>query len=1818
MSRDALVVGINSYQGLPGLQAPAHDAEAIAHLLHTQGEFRVQRLPEVIHDGRPQVGQSARVTLRALEAALVKLFKPQGSNVPHTALFYFSGHGIQKEAGIREGYLALSDSQLDVGFYGLSLFWLRRLLQESPVRQRIIWLDCCHSGEFLNFLEADPGARPGTDRLFMAASREYESAYESLNSDYSVFTQALMTGLDSRRAETGIVTNHSLTAWVNQRLKGELQQPLFENSGSEIILTRSHDGPAPAQALLATDICPYRGLEVFDEAHAPYFFGREELTDQLLDKLRTSRFVSVVGASGSGKSSLVRAGLMRTLRQGQKFSGSGGWQMQLITPIEHPLKSLAAAFVDLDSTGLERAEQLRRAETFLREGGNGLAQLVRARLLTGNGPSSGSQANSPHLLLVIDQFEEVFTLCQGPLAEQERHQFLASLIDGIASAGTLLSVVIVLRADFLGKCSLYGDLTQKIEQNLVMVTPLTYQQIKDTIVRPAQKVGLVCEPNLVHTMLLDVVGAPGELPLLQYTLLELWQRRRRSPQGDSPPCLTLDAYNDLGGVRGTLQKRATEIFYSLSADEQRIAKRIFLGLTQLGEGTEDTRRRILKSELVSPQFPVEVVERVLEKLVAVKLVVTNRVRPAQSPQEHIKQELTNVSTAVRVAQMMAQKAPPLSSLLGRALPPQPLPQTALPTLIQPPAVVHQEIQPLPTSPRSGWVAYEETVDVVHEALIRNWPLLRTWLDENREMLRRQRRIELAAQEWEHVGLPKGTGYLLRGSRLIDAEDFLGSYPEELSALAGNYISTSQNESHRVREESRLLQIAVPSVLLIALGMTFNQYRSALQIQAEKDYQLQIATSREQAAIAQSILQEPSSDPTAALLISRLSVERGGPTDEAQSSLRAALQNLRLQMQLPGHSGPVRQTLFSADQRYLATASVDGTIRLWSMQPQTIYATSLQALQVLMWQANGRVSAVDGSADITAMAFSPDGDKIAAIASGASHINVWATASGQVRHQINLPGPARQVAFSPDGTWVATVTDEQGSADSGNTGQGNSRQSIDLWAMETGELQAHWATAETVQMLQFSPDGQRLLAVGAEGNVRLWPIAAVGTAMPAAPPAALLSHPDRVRDASFSTSGRWVVTASDDGQARLWDVATGQLRQVFPHAALVAPHSPSQEAEAGSLPLRVGVATAEMATMATRLPALTRVQISPDEQWVATTGTGLSVGLWSAESAQLTHVLSATSDSQMWAASQSTPMLAFSPDSQLILAGDAGDMGADGGHKLTLWQTQTGARQGTLQGPGGSVTATTFSPDGAYIATASVDGMVRLWAATAGGELPTVQVADEPVRWVQFMPSSPPAAPAAAAPDPAADGQSLWAEGFTAPAAALPSAAALTSPPEPDANPGHLTQLMAVTADGTLKRWGILAPAYSSVGHVNHPDHAAAETAAARDEGMFSHRVATLERSAVWAWLQNLVAAFDRGQGHPVRPLGHPTVMTSSFPRGQTDELSSLLGDADPQGTAAPTLTAVAFSLDSQYVATATTTGWLTLYRRAPGQSSQMLHRLQIGALTASSAAATTASMTNLVASSGVTQLGVTITDLALSADNRHLLGVGDDLKVRLWDVQSGQQIHLLEGHASTISQAAFSPDGQQVITAGRDGTARLWDVRSGQVLQVFSFDHQVLGVSFSPDGTQVAIADGHGTVHIINASTGAPQVILTGHLDAVLDVQFSPDGQSLVTASQDGTARLWNAYTGLEQAQLRPTPTGEEAEAIEQAFFSPDGQYIATRTATGQIQLWAATWDVLLHLARDRSLRQLTPEECIRYLRLSPQTCPTLDLADSTSAAGRI
>ncbi|OYD90663.1 hypothetical protein CDG76_31100 [Nostoc sp. 'Peltigera membranacea cyanobiont' 210A] len=604
MSRDALVVGINTYDRLKSLNAPAADGEAIAQILQQYGEFRVTRLPAVKDKENEtiRIGKQTKVSLTQLERAIVQLFKPDGKP-PDTALLYFSGHGLRKNLGIQEGFLATSEVNPDAGNWGLSLQWLRRLLQESEVRQQIVILDCCYSGEVLNFAEADPGDRgKGRDRCFIAASRDFEVAFEEINSQHSVLTAALLKGLEPKQDRW--VSNYTLVDLLNQEHHPFPQRPIFANSGEAINLTRKWNSSVVDSTVQVSAICPYKGLSYFDctEADAKLFYGRTALTDELLEKVRSGNFLAVLGASGSGKSSVVRAGLLYQLQLGRRLSDSDTWQLKIFRPGINPLQNLALAFLESELSDIERASQLAKAEELIAKGAVGFGQLITA-------------AQTQRVMLVIDQFEEAFTQCQDIT---KRQQFFECVLGALQRDDNKLCLIITMRADFFGKCmeQEYGGLAKKIQEHLVTVIPMNREELETAILKPAEQVNLAVEPELVSQMIADVENSPGSLPLLQYTLTELWQQRTEER-------LTLTTYSKLGGVRGTLQTRATEVYESLSLEEQQATKRIFLELTRLGEGTEDTRRQVVQRDLVTSQHPEFVINRIIQRLADEKLVVTS-------------------------------------------------------------------------------------------------------------------------------------------------------------------------------------------------------------------------------------------------------------------------------------------------------------------------------------------------------------------------------------------------------------------------------------------------------------------------------------------------------------------------------------------------------------------------------------------------------------------------------------------------------------------------------------------------------------------------------------------------------------------------------------------------------------------------------------------------------------------------------------------------------------------------------------------------------------------------------------------------------------------------------------------------------------------------------------------------------------------------------------------------------------------------------------------------------------------------------------------
>ncbi|ESA37531.1 peptidase c14 caspase catalytic subunit p20 [Leptolyngbya sp. Heron Island J] len=761
MSRDALIVGINQYQALPRLTAAAKDAEGVANLLETYGDFRVRRLPEIIQDQRPKIGQQTLVSTQQLENSLVRLLLPKGDHIPEAVFFYFSGHGLQREIGIREGYLATSDTQPDISNSGLSLSWLRRLIRHSPIRQIIVILDCCHSGEFLSLKDESWQGRDGQSYLFIAASREYEEAYESLNSDYSVLTQAVVSGLRPQQSDHGRVTSVDLVASITNQLSNEIQQPLFEQSGSEIVITRHSERslpPTKSIPLIARlkqysfNFCPYCGPQPYEAKHAEYFFGRENLIQDMLLALQHTDIYALVGASGSGKTSLLQAGLIPRLAQGHDIEGSEHWLVRYVTPNAHPLKTLAAAFVDADQE-INVAAQLLQAENILRNEPKGLAHLVSAALL--------KHPTAKKFWLIIDQFEELLTTTNNPQTQNDREQVIKALIKALHCPAIDLGVIISLRSDAMDHLLTHGELFSALEGHQVVIPPMSYQEIREVIEKPAEKLGLRIDPYLVHNLTLDLTGAPGELALLQNTLHELWQHRSPNSCSKGSPCLSLESYMKLGRLSNIITSRATTLYESLPVEEQAVARRIFLSLCDLGEGHIDQGRRVRKIELVNHQFPKALIDRVLKKFIMARLIVVDQAIAPLQPSNR------TVATNVEIPE-------------------------------------------------------ETTIQLAHKSLVSDWSLLRQWLHSNRTTLRQRRDIEDRAWIWHHRGQLKCPDYLLGQRYLQDVSQFLMAHSQDLSDLAQRFVQISRRTVICQRWRTRGIAVMLP--LTIMTGMTASLVR----------------------------------------------------------------------------------------------------------------------------------------------------------------------------------------------------------------------------------------------------------------------------------------------------------------------------------------------------------------------------------------------------------------------------------------------------------------------------------------------------------------------------------------------------------------------------------------------------------------------------------------------------------------------------------------------------------------------------------------------------------------------------------------------------------------------------------------------------------------------------------------------------------------------------------------------------------------------------------------------------------------------------------
>jgi len=1034
---------------------------------------------------------------------------------------------------------------------------------------------------------------------------------------------------------------------------------------------------------------PYKGLVRFEAGDAGLFFGRERLVAQLVARLVTARFLAVLGASGSGKSSLVRAGLLPTLAAGA-LPGSDTWVPLVLAPGPEPLAALADRLAPL-LPGTDPAALVARLEA-----GPGILDQLAAEALAGR-PATA------RLLLVVDQFEEVFTACRD---DQVRRAFVDLLVTAAGSRDGRCVVAMALRADFYGRCATHPELAAELADSQLLVGPMTDQELRRAVLEPARRVGCVVEPGLPETILEDVAAEPGALPLVSTALLETWERRR----GRS---LTLSAYAETGGVRGAVARLADGVYDGFDPAEQATARAAFLRLTEPGEGADDLRRRARREELGDDP----VTERVLGVLVARRLVIAD----------------------------------------------------------------------------------EGTVEVAHEALLREWPRLRAWLEEDREGRRLHRHLGEATADWEaHNHDPE---QLYRGARLAAALDWAKAHTPDLNRRERQFLDASRAHQERQLRRARRTTAVLAGLLVVALiagGL-------ALVARSNADRQAVLARSTGLAAQASA---RRESEPDLALL---LAVE-GHRLDDSIQTRAGLLDTLGQSPQLAAlHQGygELTSVALSPDETTLAARTVDGYLRLWDFRSRAaktppidtgqdkgdvtfspdgrLLATSSDDGTVRLWDtARGTpVGAVmrhqpGGAASVR---FSPDSRRLVSTGFEDRSARLWAVPSGAALARIRVDDLGTQFAtFSPDGRTLVVVT--EWAADvalvdvaSGrvtgrlrlpnpDTGLGGATISPDgstiaaggldgriyLWDARTRKRRGDPLVGHenSVRSLAYSPDGSVLATAGEDGTgIMLWDVASghrIGSPLLAHPGAesdvvqffgdgaGLLTnaptevavwdldgvalgqrvtgaHQGRIYDLARTRDGRLLASAGqEDGTVRLWEVTA--RRPVGPPlksgASTVTDLAFSPDGRllaVGTLPdpptpsqVQLWDVASRRRVAAFKSEGQTRPQFSPDGNTVAAHDGHGGVVLWDvAGRRQRGKTLPVDTTGE-----QSHVAAAFSPDNRILITGDR--LG-----RIRFWDPATGRMlPAPLQTHADIVVDFAFSPDGAFVASASTDGNVLLW------------------------------------------------------------------------------------------------------------------------------------------------------------------------------------------------------------------------------------------------------------------------------------------------------------------------------------------------------------------------------------------------------------------------------------------------------------------------------------------------------------------------------
>jgi WD40 repeat protein len=941
----------------------------------------------------------------------------------------------------------------------------------------------------------------------------------------------------------------------------------------------------------AAGLPPYKGLLHFDEADAELFFGREALVERLAERVLDAldmpgqmRFLAIVGASGSGKSSILRAGLLPALRWRPQ---TAGWPAFVLTPTAHPLEALAASLLGEARTPTARAAL---ADAFLADAGALHAELAR----------QAERAHVPHLLLLADQFEELFTLCRG---ETERRAFVDNVLAAASVPGGPALVVLTLRADFYAHCADYPGLRAALAQHQEYIGAMTAAYLRRAIEGPAARGRLELEPGLVDVLLRDLgaqagrLPEPGALPLLSHALLETWQRRRGHT-------LTLSGYGAAGGVRGAVAETAEAVFHDQLSPAQRIiARDIFLRLTELGadEAVPDTRRRVNLPELLSHAADAPAVRQVLTLLADARLITTEQdaaevahealIREWPTLREWLREDREGLRLHRRLTEAAQEwdRAGRDEGQLYRG--------GRLAQAVEWAGAHSAELNALERSFVAASQALAERDAAEREAQ-------RQREVEAAQRLAETERARANAEQHRAEEQAAAAADLRARNRLVAAAGSVALVLAVLAALFGLQSTRNASEAQAANTQAVANAATAQQSSLLADEGRDAALAAEATAQAERDRADAAAQSAEEQralaldaqataqanrdradqAAAESFSRElalQSSvnlavDPERSTLLALAALD-AAPVPEAFSALQAATQASRLVWTANPKAKRLLDVLYTPDGRRLVTGGDDGVVRLWDAASGDLLeqwpghsdiiwvlaltpdgqrlATGSTDRTVRVWDtATGQtVYTLEFGGEVSSVDFSPDGQRLAVVVDLELAVYIYATASGELLETLTQPDWASAVpavlrpsgaVYSPDGLRLAIALNP---AAAGQPGQ------VELWDTQTSQrrLILPERLINYRNGLSFSPDGARLATpYSADRHAAVWDVATGERLF------ILSTNANRIR---FSADGQRLLTASAGGKAHVWDAATGrELQALLGHTSLVVGIAESPE------------------------------------------------------------------------------------------------------------------------------------------------------------------------------------------------------------------------------------------------------------------------------------------------------------------------------------------------------------------------------------------------------------------------------------------------------------------------------------------------------------------------------------------------------------------------------------------------------------------------------------------------------------------------------------